>query len=632
MLNRTPPSSGVRPVAAQRQAAACLLLFRQPHLAGWTRRAGHVPHATRDTSFAYQQDIQTKLKPGDFADRIDDKRGHLADAPDWPTVLRLFAELGENSDRNVGLVGDMLVSLQRLLPPGAAGAGAAGAARLSAQDAKQVALGVSGMCDVLLNNITRVNNKLLINIVWALALLPDPSKALQTPAAAAARARAVGGFGAAVITRMPKLTAEEVFHVCAGLALAGFKPPRTLTRQVQQRPADGADGAAAAAAAGSSSSSSMKFGALLERRSLKVMHYMSPKTIADAGFVMSRLVAPGDVSAEWLALYAKISKQQLAAMQPEALIYSGYAFARHGYLPSNSWRKSYLRGLQGAAKSLAGEEFPLALFMLARWRQQEQQGAAGVQQQQQQQTDSDAYEEEDDEEYEDANGYADQWSSGGAGGSSSDITGTDPPQALIDDLLFASHSNRALRELPLSQLVVMVKALAELQATVNPLWVQRLWPLINAKIDAAVAAEPSSSSSSSSSGAVSAAGSLAGDLAALLAAIPRLQPMPRLPADFLDNILENFSVEDFMELFIVIADAQLQQQVPRDLLDAAAEALAGALAPKGPEYGFGVSPSDAADLMLELVNVYGYALPSKVKSRYKKGARVGVWSLYRQSH
>lgn len=47
----------------------------------------------------YQQDIQTKLKPGDFADRIDDKRGHLADAPDWPTVLRLFAELGENSDR-----------------------------------------------------------------------------------------------------------------------------------------------------------------------------------------------------------------------------------------------------------------------------------------------------------------------------------------------------------------------------------------------------------------------------------------------------------------------------------------------------------------------------------------------------
>jgi hypothetical protein len=61
--------------------------------------------------------------------------------------------------RNIGLVGDMLVSLQRLLPAGAAaGAGstaAAGAGRLSPQEAKQLAAGLSGMCDVLLNNITR---------------------------------------------------------------------------------------------------------------------------------------------------------------------------------------------------------------------------------------------------------------------------------------------------------------------------------------------------------------------------------------------------------------------------------------------------------------------------------------------
>jgi hypothetical protein len=47
----------------------------------------------------YQKDIQTKLKPGDFADRIDDKPRRLADAPDWQTVLRLFVELGENTDR-----------------------------------------------------------------------------------------------------------------------------------------------------------------------------------------------------------------------------------------------------------------------------------------------------------------------------------------------------------------------------------------------------------------------------------------------------------------------------------------------------------------------------------------------------
>jgi hypothetical protein len=153
---------------------------------------------------------------------------------------------------------------------------------------------------VLLSAATcRVNNKLLTNIVWALALLPDPSKALATTAAAAARARAVGGFGAAVITRIPKLTAEEVFHVCAALALLGFKPPKSLTREQQQRAADGSDMPGV-------TSSSMTFGTLLERRSIKVMHYMSPKCIADAGFVMSRLVAPGDVSAEWLALYAKV--------------------------------------------------------------------------------------------------------------------------------------------------------------------------------------------------------------------------------------------------------------------------------------------------------------------------------------
>jgi hypothetical protein len=154
----------------------------------------------------------------------------------------------------------------------------------------------------------RVNNKLLTNIVWALALLPDPARALATPAATAARARTVGGFGAAVITRIPKLTAEEVFHVCAGLALLGFKPPRTLTREQQQRAADGSD------MPGATSSSSMTFGTLLERRSIKVMHYMSPKCVADAGFVMSRLVAPGDVSAEWLSLYAKVSDSNMLCM------------------------------------------------------------------------------------------------------------------------------------------------------------------------------------------------------------------------------------------------------------------------------------------------------------------------------
>jgi hypothetical protein len=52
----------------------------------------------------------------------------------------------------------MLVALQRLVPAGAAaaaGGSAGGAGRLSPQDAKQLAVGVSGMCEVLLDNITR---------------------------------------------------------------------------------------------------------------------------------------------------------------------------------------------------------------------------------------------------------------------------------------------------------------------------------------------------------------------------------------------------------------------------------------------------------------------------------------------
>jgi hypothetical protein len=562
-------------------------------------------------------------------------------------------------------------------------------------------------------------------------------------------------------------------------------------------------------------------------------------------------------------------------MQPEALVYAGYTFARHNHRPSNSWQKSYLRSLQGVAKTLAGEEFPLALFTLARWRQQQQQqqqqGVAGSQQQQQQQFDQDGYREEPDE-YDDS---ADQWANGSSC-SAAEGTGTAAPQSLIDELLFASHSNRALRELPLSQLVVMVKSLAELQASVSPMWMQRLWPLINSKIDAAVAADTSSSSSSSrsSSGRSTSAGSLAGDLAALLAVIPRLQPAPQLPADFLEglvgnlglgleqlrsrdlaaawaalqqldhqpdaifqrqlqaallaavpkaasselpvllqlglavgassssgsvqgllsseafyeqllqafveevsrradvaagngtasgaataksaqqrqqllagaaadglwqlpqtlatcvqhlssssssevspaaaavlqrylpqlqqlysssaaalaavmpadplmvllgfmldmpedqeqqlglnssssskqaavsavlqagvyqhlastvpaapkggvtsvtssarkNLLLSFSVIDFLELLVVISDARLQQQMPREVLDAAAEALHGALAPKGPAYGFDCAPQDAADLVREMFTGYGYSLPAKVKSRYKKSA------------
>jgi hypothetical protein len=37
-------------------------------------------------------------------------------------------------------------------------------------------------------------------------------------------------------------------------------------------------------------------------------------------------------------------------MEPEALVHAGYALARHGLQPSNSWRKAYLAALQVCAE------------------------------------------------------------------------------------------------------------------------------------------------------------------------------------------------------------------------------------------------------------------------------------------
>jgi hypothetical protein len=47
-----------------------------------------------------------------------------------------------------------------------------------------------------------------------------------------------------------------------------------------------------------------------------------------------------------LLLFAQHSKQYVEAMSPEAVVHAGYALARNGHLPSNSWRKAYLRALQ----------------------------------------------------------------------------------------------------------------------------------------------------------------------------------------------------------------------------------------------------------------------------------------------
>jgi len=189
----------------------------------------------------------------------------------------------------------------------------------------------------------RVGNKQLISIIWALALLPDPAKAITSKGATEARARAVAGFGAAVLTRMNKLLAEELFHVLAGLALLGFKPPRTLQRDVPEQDALtpkalAAQPVDAVTAEMRSPPGPVKFATLLERRSIKVMPYVNAKGFADAGFVVSRLVPAGDMSQEWLNAYAMVSMQsselgnQQQQQAPAVLCPWSLAEVRHGWL------------------------------------------------------------------------------------------------------------------------------------------------------------------------------------------------------------------------------------------------------------------------------------------------------------
>jgi hypothetical protein len=173
--------------------------------------------------------------------------------------------------------------------------------------------------------------------VWALAQLPNAASLAAADAAlpraaaaatAAARARAVSAFGAAAITRLGKMKAEEVFHLLAGLNLLGFVPPQTLAPSPRPPPKAGSravaaeaapDAAAAAAAAGAEQApppqrrgAPTSFGALLEARSGKVLPFLSPTGAADAAFVVSRMVPPGGMSREWLVGYAKVRQQAVA--------------------------------------------------------------------------------------------------------------------------------------------------------------------------------------------------------------------------------------------------------------------------------------------------------------------------------
>ena len=197
----------------------------------------------------------------------------------------------------------------------------------------------------------------------------------------------------------------------------------------------------------------------------------------------------------------------------------------------------------------------MVLFTLARWQQQEQQ-------QQQAGGGSPTYTDDDEDEAADSSSSSSYYSTAGLdmeGGGSygyddpaaalhpaaaaaaaaaaavaaagySYNPGTAPTQGLIDELLLASYSSRALKELPLGQVAVILKALAGLQRlvgiTVNPMWLKRVWPAINAKIDAAAGSSSS----------------IAADLADVLEALPLLNPRPDLPPDFVEGLVGNLGL------------------------------------------------------------------------------------------
>ena len=61
------------------------------------------------------------------------------------------------------------------------------------------------------------------------------------------------------------------------------------------------------------------------------------------------------------------SFDHLPSLQGEALALAGYMPARHNFLPDADWRASWLALVGAGSGGLAGGEFPLVLFALAKF-------------------------------------------------------------------------------------------------------------------------------------------------------------------------------------------------------------------------------------------------------------------------
>jgi hypothetical protein len=129
-------------------------------------------------------------------------------------------------------------------------------------------------------------------------------------------------------------------------------------------------------------------------------------------------------------------------------MYVGYALARHSYLPSHALQDTFLTVVTERLGELKPGDFPMLLYTVARWSQLHA-----------------------------ASGSTTPW-----------IQELNVDKPWVDTVLLASYKAGALRTLPLSQLVSMLRTLGVLGITPSAAWLQRAWPVVTAHLKAEAAA------------------------------------------------------------------------------------------------------------------------------------------------
>ncbi|KIZ03173.1 hypothetical protein MNEG_4788 [Monoraphidium neglectum] len=425
----------------------------------------------------------------------------LRAAATWQEAVGLFRELGDGVDkRSAGLVAQMFTTTVTLMP--------GPVASLPPREAAEATAALDAMLAVMTSGVERV----------------------------------VTVLGIGLTGRLGALEAGEAFDAAAALALLNYRPP---PKEASVRAGD---------------EQSPDLVEALQRRSIRAFKYLTPKDTANAVFVLSRIAAPGSVTAEWLKGYIDTSFDHLPHLQGEALVLAGYMPARHNHLPDAEWRAAWIGLIGQSADALLGAEFPLVLFSLAKWQQVAlQQRRAGP-----------VAPAADDWLGGFGGGYGDEDYYGGYGGGARQpqqggkLPAEQLPAGWLDGLLLASHRSGALRELGAKQLGAMLRALGALGAAPSAPWASRMWAAVGLKISAAVRAGGAGAERDPQAAAAVAAARPA-DVAALLAAWAALPACEKVgpPQDIADEAVS-------------FADAALRSVARPEL-----ERVAGALQASG---------------------------------------------------